>query len=505
MAHRSHAVPPPSQRVTTGAEPPVSCQARPADDAMAGWGRPVRAAAIGLRDKVGWILSRSFHAAIQPLLSGALHAHYRRVTAVGLERFPRVGPALVVANHPCTWTDALTLLVVLRRRLHFIVESPQFRPWPRALFLRLFGGLPVYFPGTSWDYDERNEETFRRCEALFDRGEVVVLFPEGISRTDRFLMPLKPGAARLALSYAARDRASTSFALVPVGLRFTERTTFRSDVGVSVGRPIGRTDLCAEASAAEGVRRLTARLARVLEELAVAGHDPAQGALLASLEGVARARIPAYGPAQGATLARSVASLERRDPRAYASLARHARTHARVLRAIRVSDGALAWSAGAGAPSSGWSVALLALPGAIGALIHALPASLATLASHRRGYGPSEIAFARIVSGLALLALEYAAAAVLFARGLGFSPGQVAAALAFMAVLGTASLALLDRVRPLREQIRLARVERRHGRLVERARMGRDLLGVFVDDLLTPSPWVAVRPMTRQFPTAAAP
>jgi 1-acyl-sn-glycerol-3-phosphate acyltransferase len=453
---------------------------------------------------VGGILSRAFHAAIQPLLSGVLHVHYRRVTAGGLERIPRVGPALVVANHPCTWTDALTLLVVLRRRLHFIVESPQFRPWPRALFLRLFGGLPIYFPGTSWDFDERNEETFRRCEALVDRGEVVILFPEGISRTDRFLMPLKPGAARLALSYAARDRASTSFALIPVGLRFTERTAFRSDVGVCVGRPIDRTELRREASASEGVRRLTARLARVLEALAVAGRNPAQGVLLASLEGVARARIPAYGPAQGAALARSVASLERRDPRTYASLARHARAHARVLRAIRVSDEALAWTAGAGAPSSGWSIILLALPGAAGAVIHALPASLATLACHRRGYGPSEVAFARIVSGLALLVLEYAAAAFVLARGPGFSPGHVAATLAFMAVLGMASLALLDRARPLRERIRLARVERRHHGLVERARMERDLLGVFVDDLLTPSPWVAVPPRAVR-PTATQP
>ena len=449
-------------------------------------------------------LSRAFHAAIRPVLSGALHVHYRRVIAAGLDRFPRAGPALVVANHPCTWTDALMLLVVLRRQLHFIVESAQFRSRPRALLLRLFGGLPIYFPGTSWDYDERNEETFRRCEALFDRGAVVVVFPEGISRTDRFLMPLKPGAARLALSYAARDSGPASFALVPVGLRFTERAAFRSDVGVCVGRPIDRTELRRDASAADGVRRLTARLARILGPLAVAGRDPAQGALLASLEGVARARIPTYGPTHGAALARSVASLEQRDPRTYASLARHARGHARALRALRVSDEALAWTAGADTAASGWSIALLALPGAAGALIHALPATLASLACHRRGYGPSEIAFARIVSGLALLVLEYAAAMVVLARGLGFSPGQVAAALASMAALGMASLALLDRVRPLRERARIARVEGRHPKLLERARTGRDLLGVFVDDLLTPRPWVAVRPIAARLANTTA-
>jgi glycerol-3-phosphate O-acyltransferase/dihydroxyacetone phosphate acyltransferase len=235
-----------------------ACQTVGEQDGMAGTG----SIATALRT----VLADAFYRGMRLIMLAAIGVHFRRAVVVGRERFPAKGPALLVANHPSTWSDVLLLDGLLGRRLHFLAEIGQFRPWPRRVLISLFGTLPVFISESGRFSSARNETTFRRCRDLFARGETVAIFPEGTSRTDRTLMPLKRGAARLALSYARKPSARPSFTLIPVALRYSDRTAFRSDVIVTIGQPIALSELRDRYGMEEawGIEPLTERLADAL-------------------------------------------------------------------------------------------------------------------------------------------------------------------------------------------------------------------------------------------------
>jgi glycerol-3-phosphate O-acyltransferase / dihydroxyacetone phosphate acyltransferase len=256
-------------------------------------GRVGHEAILGRRwGTAGAAASRSFYLLLWPIMSLAVALHFRRVRTLHRQRFPRSGPALVVANHPSTWTDVLLLDVVLRRGLHFLANEDQFQPWPRRALLHVYGALPVASLEQRPDAIERNEATFQRCVALFDRGDCVAMFPEGVSRVDRGLLPLKLGAARLACLYTASKGRQRPLVIVPVGIHYSDRTRFRSEVTVSVGEPTTATECEGTqfTDPEEAARRITHRLEESLSELVLDIRNRSDRRLMAALEPLASPR-----------------------------------------------------------------------------------------------------------------------------------------------------------------------------------------------------------------------
>ena len=83
----------------------------------------------------------------------------------------------------------------------------------------------------------RNEETFAKCHALLNSGNVVALFPEGTTHVEPMMMPARTGAARIALS-AAESSDWRAPQIIPVGLWYENSTRFRSTVLVVPGKPV---------------------------------------------------------------------------------------------------------------------------------------------------------------------------------------------------------------------------------------------------------------------------
>lgn len=173
---------------------------------------------------------------------------YRQVEIQGLENVPREGPVLFVANHGNSLVDPLVLIARLPRTLRFLAKSTLWQnPAVRPL-LELSGAVPVFRRVDGSDMSQ-NQETFSRCWEELRGGGAVALFPEGISYHDSQLQPLKTGAARIALG-AEEPRLR----IVPVGLTFEDKGTFRSRALVVVGEPID------PASDGDDAKALTARI-----------------------------------------------------------------------------------------------------------------------------------------------------------------------------------------------------------------------------------------------------
>ena len=220
-----------------------------------------------------------------------LRVFFREIEVVGLARVPRGVPLLVVANHVNSLVDPLLILAFLGLRLRILAKSTLWRHPVVAPLLVLAGAVPVYRRQDGTDMT-RNFDTFRRCRAVLAGGGAVLLFPEGTSHSQPYRLPLKTGAARIALETEA-CHGPCGLRVIPVGLRYEAKGEFRSRVLIHVGDPIDPAPE-RERYARHGrvaVRELTERIARALDMVAGYGEGlmdaapssrkPARRALLA--------------------------------------------------------------------------------------------------------------------------------------------------------------------------------------------------------------------------------
>ena len=184
--------------------------------------------------------------AIKVVLLFALRVFFRRVEVVGRGRVPREGPCLFVLNHPNGLVDPAFLLAYAPRRVSFLAKSPLFRTPVVGFFVRALDSIPVYRrQDESGDTAALNRETFGRAAALLRRGGTIAICPEGASHNEPYLLPLKSGAARIALGAVSAGgegrgagEGGLELKIVPAGLYYTAKTTFRSGALLYFGEPI---------------------------------------------------------------------------------------------------------------------------------------------------------------------------------------------------------------------------------------------------------------------------
>jgi glycerol-3-phosphate O-acyltransferase/dihydroxyacetone phosphate acyltransferase len=161
---------------------------------------------------------------------------FRRVELVGLERFPRGRPLLVISNHGNNLIDPMLLFGFLPVPVRFLAKSTLWDNWGLRFLMQLGGAIPVYRRQDAADTSQ-NLETFTRCRETLADGGAIALFPEGLSHDEPALQPLKTGVARIALE-AESEHGPLGIRIVPVGLVFERRHEFRSRVLIQVGEPL---------------------------------------------------------------------------------------------------------------------------------------------------------------------------------------------------------------------------------------------------------------------------
>jgi 1-acyl-sn-glycerol-3-phosphate acyltransferase len=288
--------------------------------------------------------------ALRFILIRLVHLFYPLVEVRGRARLPIHGAIVFVSNHPNGLLDALVMMLGLRRHMWFLAKSTFFANPFGKLAMNAFGALPVFRQrdegregGARGDRVDRNEATFARCRALLRSGRPLALFPEGTTHSNPTMLPLRTGAARIALSAEAEASWRLNLQIVPIGLWYEDKARFRSSALLVVGEPFGLTDYAAsyaadQHGAADALtdeidRRLDAVVlqaesAEVLKAMPLLAEWTAPGELTTLEQRHARTTelLAAYGRLRASDLAR-VDAIERQ-----------ARAYARALRTLGIED-----------------------------------------------------------------------------------------------------------------------------------------------------------------------
>jgi 1-acyl-sn-glycerol-3-phosphate acyltransferase len=177
-----------------------------------------------------------FYAVVRVVARFWIWFFFERVEVQHPDRVPRMGPVLLCINHPNNLIDSLLVGSVLPRKVHYLATAGLFRKPLIAWFLGALGVIPIYRKVDDPDGTDRNVEMFSACEEAFDRGRLIAIYPEGVTRSGAQLQRIKTGAARIALGYEAH--APGRLTVLPVGLSFEARKRFRGRVLVSFGEPV---------------------------------------------------------------------------------------------------------------------------------------------------------------------------------------------------------------------------------------------------------------------------
>lgn len=274
---------------------------------------------------------------------------FYRLTVAGRE-VPREGPVLIVANHPNSLVDPAAVAAVAGRPVRFLAKAPLFTDAGVGWLVRGSGAIPVYRHADNPSEVGKNEDTFRAVHQALADGAAVGIFPEGISHSEPSLVPLKTGAARIALGAAAL--VGGAFPIVPVGLTFRRKQQFRSEAQVMVGRPVEWGDLAGRAvDDRAAVDELTDRIERALHRVTLNLERWEDQPLVETAEAVFAAEFP-VDPSPAARVARlretadGLARLRAEERTDWESVAAAVSSHARALRVLRMTPEELKASVG---------------------------------------------------------------------------------------------------------------------------------------------------------------
>jgi glycerol-3-phosphate O-acyltransferase/dihydroxyacetone phosphate acyltransferase len=203
------------------------------------------------------------------ILGAALGFYFNRIERFHRERVPASGPVLFTSNHPNSVTDAFVIGASVPRKVNFVATVQLFRFGPLCWLLTRCGVIPINRVKDDPRAMRSVMDTFEACFRVLERGEAIGIFPEGITHDDPQLKTVKTGAARMTLELEHRHGGKLSLQIVPVGLTFSAKEIYRSDVLVNFGEPIRVADYLAgyPESRKECIQKLTAEVERRIEAL----------------------------------------------------------------------------------------------------------------------------------------------------------------------------------------------------------------------------------------------
>lgn len=205
-------------------------------------------------------ISKIFYTVIRALVVG-LSVAYTRTKVVGKHNVPQSGAYLLAPIHRSN-IDTPLAAAVTRRRLRFMGKDSIWKVKPIGWVISALGAFPVT-RGTA------DREALKRCIAVLEGGEPLVLFPEGTRQSGPVVQPLFDGAAYVAVK--------AGVPIIPVGIGGSEGVMPKGSkmiyprkcvlvVGEPIVAPRDESGKVPRSAVKEVTEQLTVELQRLFDE-----------------------------------------------------------------------------------------------------------------------------------------------------------------------------------------------------------------------------------------------
>lgn len=204
--------------------------------------------------------SRVFYTLMRGLVVGICVA-YTRTRIVGRHNIPPSGPFLLAPIHRSN-IDTPLAAAVTRRRMRFMGKDSIWKVKPIGWIVSALGAFPV-------TRGSADREALKRCIAVLESGEPLVLFPEGTRQSGPVVQPLFDGAAYVAVK--------AGVPIIPVGIGGSEKVMPKGSkmiyprkcvivVGEPIHAPTDETGRVPRSAVRDVTETLSGELQRLFDE-----------------------------------------------------------------------------------------------------------------------------------------------------------------------------------------------------------------------------------------------
>lgn len=179
------------------------------------------------------------HPVMKRLVQFVVFVLYRSLEIAGPIDHTRRGPVLGVVTHFGGLADGLVVVDSSSRWPRLMAKDVIFKTPVIGWLASFFGGIPVHQPKKGATKEERREfamKMFVSAHAALEQPSYVVIFPEGVTREEPSMAPVRTGAARIVLG--ARVSGTKGITVLPQAIHYGDRATLRSRVFLNVGEPL---------------------------------------------------------------------------------------------------------------------------------------------------------------------------------------------------------------------------------------------------------------------------
>ena len=136
-----------------------------------------------------------------------LAVRFPKFRVIGAEFIPKSGPFLLIANHSSRW-DALVVFDLLKREANYMTSAGELKGLQGAV-LPSIGAFPA----------SRKFDLTNFVVGCAQRGEGIVIFPEGNIYKEEQMHPFKKGTAHFVVACAEKG---ITLPIIPVAIKYEE-------------------------------------------------------------------------------------------------------------------------------------------------------------------------------------------------------------------------------------------------------------------------------------------
>ncbi|MEN8237680.1 MAG: 1-acyl-sn-glycerol-3-phosphate acyltransferase [Actinomycetota bacterium] len=182
---------------------------------------------------------------IRKLVWWAVAALYHRVEVRQAPNLSASGPQLANSSHFGGFTDPLLLIYTMDRVPRFVARDVIWNYPVAKSLMKWARAIPVHKADDAGPAS--NDTMFASTYEALGDGDLITIFPEGITVDDPSIARIKTGSARIVLG--ARAAGVTGIKLLSAGIHYENKAALRSEVFVDIGWAIDLDDFVQESVA----------------------------------------------------------------------------------------------------------------------------------------------------------------------------------------------------------------------------------------------------------------